>query len=147
MLKALLIYLFPIALLTSCTYHRPALIAQANIGPKEIAVGVTKGESSAFYVLFFGPFGDNSLAAAVEDAKAKANADTLLNVFVDRQTFFIPLIYTRVTTVIYGTLVSYNPPLTKQDSLRSEQAPFNANKSLEKTIPPRGSSAPADQAL
>ena len=58
--------------------------------------------------------GDDTYAAAIEDAKARVGVDvgTLYNVFVDRRIVCFPFcsfaIVTNVTTSIYGTLVTYD---------------------------------------
>ena len=37
------------------------MVSQIDLGPKEIPVAGVSGQSSAYTVLFFGPFGDDSL--------------------------------------------------------------------------------------
>lgn len=90
----------------------PAAVSSTSIGNQgEIPVKVVSGRSEASYVLFFGPFGDDSLLAALEDARSKGDGDTLANVFVDRKLFCFPVcgfsLYTSIETRITGTLVKY----------------------------------------
>jgi len=106
----------PLALMllsfASCTYYMPVAVSSTSIGNQgEIPVKVVSGSSEASYFLVFGPFGDDSLLAALEDARSKGDGDTLANVFVDRKVFCIPFcgfpLYTSVETRITGTLVKY----------------------------------------
>ena len=77
--------------LSGCTYYMPAAVSSTSIGNQgEIPVKVVSGRSEASYFLVFGPFGDDSLQAALEDARRQGDGDTLANVFVDRKLFCIP---------------------------------------------------------
>jgi hypothetical protein len=104
----------------------PAAVSSTGLGPNEKPVRVVSGEASAYYVLgFIGPLGDDSLQAAVEDARSQAKSDTMVNVFVDRQIMNFPFDYfalvSRIQTRVYGTLIQYTdkaevlPRLTKAD--------------------------------
>jgi hypothetical protein len=98
-------------------------VSSAPLGPKEHPVAIVSGQSSAYYFLGMGPTGDDSIQAAVEDAKQQKNSDTIMNVFVDRKLFCFPVcgfsLVTQVTTRIYGTLVKYDDPWTKENVLPS----------------------------
>jgi hypothetical protein len=92
----------------------PPHMASTSIPNSEI-VGVVDGESRAYYVLGYGPFGDNSLKAAIKDALSKRGGDTLTNVAIDQSvTFFgagpsLPQFNFgfSVKTKVYGTAVRY----------------------------------------
>lgn len=104
---------------SGCTYYMPAAVSSTSIGNQgEIPVKVVSGRSEASYFLFFGPFGDDSLLAALEDARSKGDGDTLANVFVDRKLFCFPFcgvsIYTSIETRITGTLVKYQDERSRQ---------------------------------
>ena len=118
--------MFAGVLATGCTFYRPMNVTLEPIGPKEEAVAVVKGESTAAYVLFFGPFGNDSLGAALEDARDKAKADSMTNVFVERKVFMIPGIYTRRTTMISGTAIRY-----LDASFDHAKGPMDAEKTAE----------------
>ena len=103
-------------LLSGCAHYMPAAISSTSIGSKyEVPVKTVTGTSSAYYVFGFGPTGDDSLNAAIEDAKSNAPSDSIANVFVDRKLTCFPVcgfsVFTRIDTMIYGTLVKY----TKED--------------------------------
>jgi len=93
-----------------CTYYLPPSVSSTSLGPKEKPVMIKSGRSSSYYVLFFGPFGDNSLEAAINDAVGK-NGDTMINVFVDRKMIFFPFPYFSLFTVndtmVHGTIIKY----------------------------------------
>jgi hypothetical protein len=96
----------------ACAYHYPAGISTTSLsGVREAPVAVRSGESNTYYVLFLGPFGENSLRAAIKNAKKNTEADTIANVFVDRKMTFYPHvifpIVTKVSTRVYGTLIRY----------------------------------------
>lgn len=99
--------LISVFLLSGCTIQKSMIVAPANIGPKETQTQIVEGESSSFYFLFLGPFGDSSLNAAVQDATDKSNSHSLLNVFVDRS-YFSVLVFSRITTHIRGTAIRYD---------------------------------------
>lgn len=97
---------------SGCTHYMPAAVSSTSIGGQgEVPVKVVTGRSKASYFLAFGPFGDDSLLAALEDARGKGDGDTLANVFVDRKLFCVPhcgfSLYTSVETEVTGTLVKY----------------------------------------
>ena len=113
-------------LFSGCIRHVPTMISTTSIGDKyERPVQVVSGKSSAFYVLFFGPFGDNSYEAAIEDAKRNTAGDTLVNAYVDRTYGCFPIfplcLITTSKTSIYGTLIRY----------------VDENGKAIKTLPPR----------
>ena len=112
-----------LALTTGCVHYMPVAVSSAPLGPKEHPVAVVSGEASAYYFMGFGPMGDDSLEAAVADAKGQKDSDTIMNVFVDRRLFCFPLcgfsLITQGTTRIYGTLVKYDDPWTKEHVLPS----------------------------
>lgn len=113
-----------ILMASGCTHYMPTAVSSTSIGNQgEIPVKVVTGSSSASSFLFFGPFGDASMQAALEDARRYGDGDTLANVFVDRVLFcfpacFIP-IYTSIETRITGTLVKYKD----ERSLQFQKAP------------------------
>lgn len=109
--------------LTGCTHYLPAAVSSTSLGPKERPVGVVNGISSAYYFLGIGPSGDDSLRAAVEDALSQGKADTMVNVFVDRQVMNFPFdffpVFSLIRTSVYGTLVQYpelRSPAPKPDN-------------------------------
>lgn len=113
---------------SGCTYYMPAAVSSSSVGNKgEIPVKVVSGLSRASYFLFFGPFGDDSLQAALEDARHGGNGDTLANVFVDRKLFCVPLcefpLYKSVETKITGTLVKYQDERSSQFQKAPEVVP------------------------
>lgn len=77
--------------MAGCVHLEPGTASTTSIGPNEIPVKVVTGRSHGVYFLGFGPFYDGTLKAAVEDAKKKAPADSIVNVFVDRRTTCKPL--------------------------------------------------------
>ncbi|MBK6881232.1 MAG: hypothetical protein IPH01_10740 [Elusimicrobia bacterium] len=98
--------------LFGCAYHYPAGISTTSLsGVREAPVAIKSGESNTYYVLFFGPFGENSLQTAIQEAKKGTSADTIANVFVDRKLTFYPHvifpIVTKVSTRVHGTLIRY----------------------------------------
>ena len=78
----------------------------------ERPISVSSGTSKATYFLgFIGPFGDDSLKAAVEDATGGDSSESMINVFVDRRItaypfLFLPIIRIDSTSVL-GTVVQY----------------------------------------
>lgn len=105
--------LLPILGSAACTLHQPMTVSTSPIGlGREVPVKVVTGSSTAERVFIFGPSGDDSLEAAIEDARSQAPSDTMMNVFIDREIFCVPLcafplFYTRTTTTVFGTLVRY----------------------------------------
>lgn len=94
-----------------CVYNGMVHVSSSPVGENEVPVKTASGSSSAFYILIFGPFGDASVNAAVEDALSKGTADTIMNVFVDRSATvfpvsFLPLV-TIISTDVFGTLIRY----------------------------------------
>lgn len=87
-----------------------------QLGPKEKPIGIVTGTSSATYLLGFRIEGEDSLNAAVKDARmqAKVPKSTMANVFVDRYIFYFPAIwlpiYMESKTTIFGTLIAYEEP-------------------------------------
>lgn len=115
MKNALLFFLFT-PFLSGCVSYMPAAVSSTSVGSKyETPVKTVTGTSSAYYVFGLGPNGNDSLNAAIEDAKSQAPSDSITNVFIDRKLTCFPIcgfsIFTRISTVIYGTLVKY----TKED--------------------------------
>lgn len=112
-MKIKLLSIFGIPLLfAGCIHYYPAAVSTNPVGTNyEKPVDVVSGQSSAFYIGIFGPFGNDSLQAAVEDALSFRRASSLSNVFVDRRLVCFPLcgfsIISRIDTMVYGTLVSY----------------------------------------
>jgi len=129
-------------LLSGCAYRYPTAIAQSPLGSKETPVAMVRGKSASSMFLFFGPFGDDSLAAAIRDAKTRAEGDTMLNVFVDRTLICIPFFFLRLITLshtsVYGTMVKYpgkvpeikdsHPWVTRDPELWSEDEPSPPQK-------------------
>jgi len=117
MLNPKIILVTALAFLTGCTVFVPPSPQMAStIIPNTTIVGVVDGESSAYYILGMGPFGDNSLKAAIKDALSKRGGDALTNVAID-QTFkyfgigpSLPAANFgfSVKTKVYGTAVRYN---------------------------------------
>lgn len=117
---------------SGCTYYMPMAVSSTSIGNQgEIPVKVVSGRSEASYFLFFGPFGDDSLLAALEDARNKGDGDTLANVFIDRKLFCVPLcgfsLYTSIETRITGTLVKYHDERSRQ----FQKAATGLNQNIE----------------
>ena len=101
-----------LALVTGCTFRSNYIVSSQSLGEKyEKPIGVVRGEASAFYFLFFGPFGDDSLTMAVSQSINKSKADSLVNVFAERSTTFYPFFWLPIVTVqrttLVGTAVSY----------------------------------------
>ena len=97
--------------LSGCIHYLPAAVSSTGLGEHERPIRVTTGHSSAFYFFGLGPFGNDSLAAAIEDAQGDAPGDTMANVFVDRRIITVPSDYlpliVRIDTMITGTLIKY----------------------------------------
>lgn len=111
-----IIMLASAGLMTGCTVFvpPPPQMASSSI-PNSEAVGTVDGESRAYYVLGMGPFGDNSLKAAIKDSLSKRGGDALTNVAVDQViTYFglgpsLPMynLGFSVKTKVFGTAVRY----------------------------------------
>jgi len=98
--------------LSGCIHYMPGAVSSTSIGSTyEIPVKTVTGTSSAEYLFGFRQTGDDSLNAAIENAKSQAPSDSIANIFVDRKITCIPFcclpIYKKVDTYIYGTLVKY----------------------------------------
>jgi len=111
-MKNVLLSVLSVLFLTGCVHYMPAAVSSTSIGSKyETPVRTVTGSSSAYYIFGIGPTGDDSLNAAIEDAKSNAPSDSIANVFVDRKLICFPVcgfsIFTRIETMIYGTLVKY----------------------------------------
>lgn len=117
--KAIFSWALVLLSFSGCTYYMPAAVSSTSIGNKgEIPVKVVSGSSEAYYWFAIGPFGDDSLQAALDDARSKGDGDTLANVFVDRKIFcflncYLP-IYSSIETRITGTLVKYQDERSAQ---------------------------------
>lgn len=151
-MKILVVAAAAIFSLSSCTHYYPAAISSASLGQREKPVMVTTGTSQAVYVFGFGPIGGNdTLEAAVENAKKDTPADTMINTYMDRKVVsfpaeFFPLLRV-ITTTVYGTLVKYDQPLqakpaTKEEAwddepVKKQRAPANpaVTKALEQLKP------------
>ena len=116
MLNAKNVIIVALAFITGCTVFVPPPPHMASSAvPNVEIVGTVDGESKASYLFGFGPFGDNSLKAAIKDALSKRGGDTLTNVALDQScTYFgagpsFPLLNFgfSVTTKVYGTAVRY----------------------------------------
>lgn len=112
---------------SGCVHYMPAAVSSTSIGSKyEVPVRTVTGTSSAYYVLGLGPTGDDSLNAAIEDAKSQAPSDSIANVFVDRKLTCVPVcgfsLFKRIDTMVYGTLVKY----MKEDGTPIENYEGNA---------------------
>lgn len=142
----LMSYAMAVMLLSAsgCTYYMPVAVSSTSIGNQgEIPVKVVSGRSEASYFLFLGPFGDDSLQAALEDARSQGDGDTLANVFVDRKLFCFPLcgfsLYTSIETRITGTLVKYQDERSRQfQKNTAKQPPISDSSDRSKAnIPPQ----------
>jgi len=98
-------------LMTGCVAHLPTMVSTTSLGENEKPICMATGKASSVSLWFLGPFDDDSLRAAIKDAIGPTDADTMVNVFVDRSIFCIPfcqfpLLLMR-TTQVYGTLIKY----------------------------------------
>lgn len=110
------VMLATVSVIAGCTVFvpPPPHMASSSIPNSEI-VGTVDGESRAYYVMGFGPFGDNSLKAAIKDALSKRGGDALTNVAVDQSVTYFgagPALAQynfgfSVKTKVYGTAVRY----------------------------------------
>lgn len=98
-----------LVMLAGCTIFMPTPphMSSTEIGPNVQVVGTVEGESRTTYILGFGPYGDNSLKAAIQDALSKRGGDALINVSIDQVTFEVLGFYTRRSTMVMGTAVKY----------------------------------------
>ena len=102
--------------LAGCTVFvpTPPHMSSTAIPGSEI-VGVVEGESRAYYIFGIGPFGDNSLKAAIKDALSKRGGDTITNVAIDQVTTYFGAgpalpqynLGLSVRTKVYGTAIRY----------------------------------------
>ncbi|MCG2725262.1 MAG: hypothetical protein L6420_03220 [Elusimicrobia bacterium] len=131
-----IISMLSILILSGCAYYQPTAVSTNSIGGKyERPTGIAEGVASKFY--FFPCYaacstGEDSLKAAITDALAGRNADTLANVYVDRRTIYFPHIYfplfIRTDVIVTGTLVKYN---TKEFSPDDKFVDIINSKDLE----------------
>jgi hypothetical protein len=100
-------------MLAGCSYTKPALVAPMALGPKETPVAIVHGSAGADYFFGFNVGGEDTLAAAIEDAKLHSpfKGDTLANVFVDQSIACFPAcsfpIIESVAVHVTGTLIKY----------------------------------------
>ena len=116
MFKPRSLLLSALGLLTGCTvFVPPPPHMAATPIPNAEVVGTVDGESRAYYILGMGPFGDNSLKAAIKDALSKRGGDAITNVAIDQSfTYFgagpsLPMynVGFSVKTKVYGTAMRY----------------------------------------
>ena len=95
--------------LAGCTIFMPAppQMASTEISPNVQIVGTVEGEARSSYVFGFGPFGENSLRAAIQDALSKRGGDALINVSIDQATTNVFGVYTVRRTMVMGTAVKF----------------------------------------
>ena len=99
-------------LLSSCAYTtKSTSLASTPIGHKGVAPkGFVTGYSKAFFVLWWGPFGDDSEEAAANDARGKAVEQDLADAVVERQVLCVPTcllpIVRRTRTVVNAAVVA-----------------------------------------
>lgn len=86
----------------------PPQMSSTEIQNNVQVVGTVEGESRVSYVLGFGPFGDNSLKAAIQDALSKRGGDALINVSIDQASTSFFGVYSLVRTMVMGTAVKYS---------------------------------------
>lgn len=114
MRKLLLLIVF---FISGCSYTKPLMVSSTNLGQKEIPKITGTGVSSATYIFGFRSIGsDDSMQAAINDFKKRSKikgitGDTMVNVFVDNETTYLPAwwfpVYIESTTTVFGTLVEY----------------------------------------
>lgn len=105
--------LVALPLMAGCTVYVPHSVSMGGVVMPDVkVVGRVEGTASAKYILGFGPFGDDSLKAAVADALAQQGGDTLVNVTVDRSIMGFPhpsaaTIYKEIKTTVSGTAIKF----------------------------------------
>ena len=98
---------------TGCAYFSPIAVSTTHLDPEhEIALGIVQGKAVNSYFLGAAGGDEEGMKVAVENAKLKvADADNLVNVYVDRRVTYYPCtilpLYTRVETIVTGTAVRY----------------------------------------
>ncbi|HIF93695.1 MAG TPA: hypothetical protein EYQ60_11310 [Myxococcales bacterium] len=113
---------------TACTHYAPMQVSTSPVGSgNEVPVKVATGESTASVLFGFVVLsGNDSLSAALQDALEGTEADTMMNVFVDRQAFCVPAcwfpLYLRTTTQVFGTLVRYEGASAFESNIESRLA-------------------------
>ena len=140
MKRALIAGLFGAVAFLGCSFQRPLSYQNVALGPQERPITTVKGEASADYLLGFQMDGDDTYAAAIEDAKARVGVEvgTLYNVFVDRRIVCFPFcsfaIVTNVTNCYQlGNNKNYNEVHTTISTALQRQCkpfhlPFMRNK-------------------
>jgi uncharacterized protein YbjQ (UPF0145 family) len=109
-MKRIFLPLFSSVALAGCTIFvpTPPQMASTEIGPNVQVVGTVEGEARSSYVLGFGPYGENSLKAAIQDALSKRGGDALINVSIDQATTNFFGFYTVRRTMVMGTAVKFS---------------------------------------
>jgi len=130
-------------------YYLPTAVSTNPVGTNyEKPVDVVSGKSSAYYLFggLFGPIGDDSLKAAVENALSYRRGSSLTNVFVDRKLICFPpcqwglTLFMEVNTIVLGTVVtyggdsylgkgSYNTSLSQKEIIKMVNETYNPNSS------------------
>ena len=82
-------------------------MSSTEISPNVQVVGTVEGESRSTNVFGFGPFGDHSLRAALQDALSKRGGDALINVSIDQATTSFGPFYSVNRTMVMGTAVKF----------------------------------------
>ena len=102
------IILITCILLAGCTINRPLMISTTSVGPNEKPIGIVYEHVHQYHALGFIHWGDDSLERAFNEAVESIKADTLVNVFVDKECWF-PLIpiYLDCNLNLIGTAVRY----------------------------------------
>jgi len=106
-----------------CTTYFPHCISTTQLADQMDIIGAVSGESRSTYIFIVGPFGEDSLKAAVADALAKSGGDALVNVTVDlgvttfpfpemitnalESTGYYRSLYRSNHTYVYGIAVRY----------------------------------------
>lgn len=108
-LKLLFLPLSSLLVLAGCTFYMPAppQMSSTQISPDVEVVGTVEGEARSVTVMGFGPYGDNSLRSAIQDALSKRGGDALINVSVDQATTSFMFFYTARRTMVMGTAVRF----------------------------------------
>ena len=109
-IKLVSLALSALVALAGCTIFVPAppQMASTEISPNVQVVGTVEGEARSSYVLGFGPYGENSLRAAIQDALSKRGGDALINVSIDQATTNFFGFYTVRRTLVMGTAVKFS---------------------------------------
>jgi len=95
--------------LAGCTVYLPTPpgMSSTEVSPNVQIVGTVEGESQSSNVFGFGPFGDHSLRAALQDALSKRGGDALINVSIDQSSTSFGPFYRVNRTMVMGTAVKY----------------------------------------